>query len=113
MATLAVGLEAASPATEHAADGVFVVTPHHVQRVAVKRQLASVGLPEVTVDTVERMQGKERDVVIVCMAYQDADRFVSAGLRRTRLRFVTDWRCSLWNWTGSQRNLILCSRCQD
>lgn len=71
---LVAGLDAASPAAEHAADGVFVVTPHHVQRVAVKRQLAAIGFPELTVDTVERMQGKERDVVIVCMAYQDPDR---------------------------------------
>lgn len=47
---------------------VFVVTPRHAQRVAVLRQLELCGVEswQACVDTVEKMQGQERDLVIVC-----------------------------------------------
>lgn len=60
--------------SSHTASRVFVVTPHHTQRLAVNRALEQVGVAGVQVDTVERMQGKERDLVVVCLAYQDQDR---------------------------------------
>lgn len=49
-------------------DSVFVVTPHHTQRIAVLRQLERLGVraDQVCVDTVEKMQGQERDLVVVC-----------------------------------------------
>ena len=53
---------------------VFVVTPHHVQRKAVQRGLQDCGLQaNVVVDTVERMQGEEVDLVIVCYAFMDLE----------------------------------------
>ena len=56
---------------------VFVVTPHHAQRYAVLRHLDKLGISEVApgsgrseggavVDTVEKMQGQECDLTIVC-----------------------------------------------
>jgi len=49
-------------------DSVFVVTPHHTQRIAVLGRLAQRGVrtDQVCVDTVEKMQGQERDLVVVC-----------------------------------------------
>ena len=46
----------------------FVVTPHHAQRRAVRRHLAAHGVAHgrVRVNTVEKMQGQECDLVIVC-----------------------------------------------
>jgi len=53
---------------------VFIVTPHHVQRKAVKRGLEALDLQnDVVVDTVERMQGGEVDLVIVCYAFMDLE----------------------------------------
>ncbi|GLB37711.1 putative AAA domain containing protein [Lyophyllum shimeji] len=48
------------------ADDIFVATPHRVQRQAVKAALARVppGEPELTVDTIERLQGSEAAFVI-------------------------------------------------
>jgi len=47
---------------------LFVVTPKHVQRLAVRKALRHAGfLPDkVFVDTVEKMQGQETDMVVVC-----------------------------------------------
>jgi hypothetical protein len=54
---------------------VFIVTPHHLQRHAVQEALmldqAELDKRQVRVDTVERMQGQEADVVIVCYSYFD------------------------------------------
>ena len=60
---------------------VFVVTPHHSQRraiiAAIKAEQALVGVDDeesfsYVVDTVERMQGQERDLVIVAYGILDA-----------------------------------------
>jgi hypothetical protein len=52
---------------------VFVVTPHHSQRRAVLTALAARNVPTslAVVDTVERMQGQERDMIIVCYGFAD------------------------------------------
>ncbi|KAI7879184.1 P-loop containing nucleoside triphosphate hydrolase protein [Lichtheimia hyalospora FSU 10163] len=51
---------------------VMVVTPHHRQRVAVEHQLEQcVPMNQVTVDTVEKMQGQESELVIACFAFND------------------------------------------
>jgi hypothetical protein len=52
------------------ARGAFVVTPHHAQRLAVSAALGPL-VAHCTIDTVERMQGRERDLVIVCFAGLD------------------------------------------
>lgn len=53
----------------------FVVTPHHAQRRAVNSTLLSVEVikedNEIVVDTVEKMQGRECDLVIVCYGFLD------------------------------------------
>ena len=46
------------------------VTPHHAQRLAVSAALRPLAA-HCTIDTVERMQGRERDLVIVCFAGLD------------------------------------------
>lgn len=52
------------------ARGAFVVTPHHAQRLAVSAALGPLAA-RCTIDTVERMQGRERDLVIVCFVGLD------------------------------------------
>jgi hypothetical protein len=44
---------------------VMVVTPHHQQRVAIQRRISSKAIP---VDTVEKMQGQECDLIIACFS---------------------------------------------
>jgi superfamily I DNA and/or RNA helicase len=44
---------------------VMVVTPHHQQRVAIQRRLSSYAIP---IDTVEKMQGQECDLIIACFS---------------------------------------------
>ncbi|KAI9346735.1 hypothetical protein DFJ73DRAFT_837333 [Zopfochytrium polystomum] len=48
---------------------VFIVTPHRIQRAAVAKRLQVEAEKFCIVDTVERMQGAEADVVIVCMGF--------------------------------------------
>ena len=55
-------------------DVAFVVTPHHVQRLAVQRSIQEAKITEdedfhVTVDTVEKMQGQQADLVLVCYGF--------------------------------------------
>jgi DNA replication ATP-dependent helicase Dna2 len=58
----------------------FVVTPHRNQRAAIQRRLRTLlrdtcpTNAKITVDTVERMQGQQADVVIVALGILDADR---------------------------------------
>ncbi|KAI1317207.1 Tripartite DNA replication factor [Mortierella claussenii] len=56
---------------------VFVAVPHHIQRLAI---LARMGLPaleakypmaQIKVDTIDKMQGQEADMVVVCFALFD------------------------------------------
>ena len=53
--------------------GVYVVTPHHIQRRAICCALDAGADPE-RVDTVEKIQGQQADVVIVCYGFADLDR---------------------------------------
>ena len=57
------------------ADGVFVVSPHHVQITAVRRELAKHREWTSTpfVDTVDKMQGQECDAVVVTYGVADAE----------------------------------------
>jgi superfamily I DNA and/or RNA helicase len=53
-----------------AKDQIFVCTPHNAQKAAIKRALTirnRAGWCDI-VDTTERMQGQERDVVIICLS---------------------------------------------
>ncbi|MFG2356082.1 AAA domain-containing protein [Streptomyces sp. NPDC048521] len=72
----------AATAQEFFTSGVGVVTPHRAQQSLVVSELVKAfeGVPEVTekllreaVDTVERYQGQQRDVIIATMALGDPD----------------------------------------
>ena len=54
---------------------IFLITPHRMQRSAIRQRLATNAPSNVTivVDTVERMQGKEAQCVILCMLYRERE----------------------------------------
>ncbi|KAG1060417.1 hypothetical protein G6F42_027986 [Rhizopus arrhizus] len=47
---------------------VMVVTPHHQQRIAIKRKLDMLSDSVIPVDTVEKMQGQECELIIACFS---------------------------------------------
>lgn len=51
---------------------IFIITPHRIQRSTIQRKLSSTPFPNVSItcDTVERMQGKEAQCVLICMLYR-------------------------------------------
>ncbi|KAG0182041.1 Tripartite DNA replication factor [Apophysomyces sp. BC1021] len=77
-----------SPGLKNAAADrhVMVVTPHHRQRVAIQQRLGRLGHYNVTVDTVEKLQGQECELVIACFALRDVMRHMD---------FLLDFR--RWN----------------
>jgi len=54
---------------------IFIITPHRMQRSAIKKQLSKNSFSNVliTCDTVERMQGKEAQCIILCMLYRQPE----------------------------------------
>lgn len=61
-------------------DGLFIVSPHHVQIRAIVRALAAQGLrPPFFVDTVEKMQGQECESVIVSYGLADPEYAMQEG----------------------------------
>jgi superfamily I DNA and/or RNA helicase len=54
---------------------IFIITPHRMQRSAIKKQLSKNPFSNVliTCDTVERMQGKEAQCIILCMLYRQRE----------------------------------------
>ncbi|KXS14173.1 hypothetical protein M427DRAFT_57932 [Gonapodya prolifera JEL478] len=48
---------------------IFVVTPHRIQRAAIKEMLSGDMDDMMRIDTVERMQGDEADIVVVCHGF--------------------------------------------
>jgi hypothetical protein len=61
---------------------VMIVTPHNKQRIAIKKRVGSV-----PVDTVEKMQGQECDLIIAC--------FSCSNKRAGGYQFLRDFR--RWN----------------
>ncbi|GJJ68960.1 hypothetical protein EMPS_01306 [Entomortierella parvispora] len=61
---------------------VFVAVPHHIQRQAILNQMNVAALMEeyplinLKVDTIEKMQGQEADLVVVCFAFFDESMLV-------------------------------------
>ena len=55
----------------------FIVTPHHFQRVAICRALDLDPNTTDHVNTVEKMQGQENDLVIACYGFSDTHSIVS------------------------------------
>ncbi len=68
---------------------IFVLTPHRVQRTVITRLLCTHGFgDEIQVDTVERMQGREAEVTLLCYGFLDRDRVAREAdflLNRSRL----------------------------
>ncbi len=59
---------------------LFIVTPHRVQQAAVLSALADDPASAfVNVDTVEKMQGLEAEVVIICYGFLDLERLKGEG----------------------------------
>ncbi|KAF9933357.1 Tripartite DNA replication factor [Linnemannia zychae] len=62
---------------ESAVTTLFVAVPHHVQRLAILNKIEETGFTAsypnalIKVDTIEKMQGQEADMVIVCFAMFD------------------------------------------
>jgi hypothetical protein len=54
---------------------IFIITPHRMQRSAIRQRLLNNPFSNVliTCDTVERMQGKEAQCVILCMLYRQSE----------------------------------------
>jgi hypothetical protein len=54
---------------------IFIITPHRMQRSAIRQKLSKHPFSNVliTCDTVERMQGKEAQCVILCMLYRQPE----------------------------------------
>ena len=54
---------------------IFIITPHRMQRAAIRQRLEKVSLPNTYIicDTVERMQGKEAQCVLLCMLYRQRE----------------------------------------
>jgi superfamily I DNA and/or RNA helicase len=54
---------------------IFIITPHRMQRSAIKKKFFKNSFSNVliTCDTVERMQGKEAQCVILCMLYRQRE----------------------------------------
>lgn len=54
---------------------IFIITPHRVQRSTIKKKLSKNTFSNVliTCDTVEKMQGKEAQCVIICMLYRQRE----------------------------------------
>lgn len=53
---------------------IFVITPHRLQKAAISQALGDLAHGKVRVDTVERMQGNEAEVAIICYGFFDVDR---------------------------------------
>ncbi len=53
--------------------GVFIVSPHHVQIAAIRKAIAHKGLTNPFVDTVEKMQGQEAEVVLISYGVSDPE----------------------------------------
>jgi predicted RecB family nuclease len=60
-------------------EGLFIVSPHHVQIDAIKKALEERGLYESFVDTVDKMQGQECDCVIVSYGVSDPELAMMEG----------------------------------
>lgn len=62
---------------------VMIVTPHNKQRIAIKRRVSK----DIPVDTVEKLQGQECDLIIAC--------FSCSNKRAGEYEFLRDFR--RWN----------------
>lgn len=66
---------------------VMIVTPHNKQRIAIQRKVSSLSAVHIPVDTVEKMQGQECDLIIAC--------FSCTNKRTAGYEFLRDFR--RWN----------------
>lgn len=59
-------------------NGLFIVSPHHKQILRIKKELKKVGLrPPYFVDTVDKMQGQETDIVIISYGLSDQEQAIN------------------------------------
>lgn len=62
-----------SPPEQFWSDVAAVVSPHRAQNAAIRHMIADVGTGPVFVETVDRIQGKERDVVLLSYCVADPE----------------------------------------
>ncbi len=85
-----------------AAERVGVIAPYRAQVAAIRQQLARVRASDVTVDTVDRFQGGEREVIVLSFGLETAPRPGS-----NRSAFVADPHRLNVALTRAQRKLIV------
>ena len=60
----------------HSSHKAFVVTPHRSQRSAISQVISDLPFDQsrITVDTVDAIQGRQADIVIICYSYFDVEK---------------------------------------
>lgn len=90
-----------------AAEDVAVLSPHRAQNSLIRARLSDAGIdPLPLVDTVERLQGAERDVVLLSLIASDPDQLDSAFLLDPRRFNVAITRARLKLMVIASRALI-------
>jgi len=83
---------------------VAIVTPHRAQRALLKQRLGALAGPVDLIDTVERLQGGERPVVIVSAVASDPSAIAS------RVEFILDLnRSNVAFSRAKERLIVVCS----
>ncbi|HEX9056578.1 MAG TPA: AAA domain-containing protein [Ktedonobacterales bacterium] len=84
-----------------AAERIGIIAPYRAQVAAIRQRLASEGIADVTVDTVDRFQGGEREVIVLAFGLRRPARYTSG------VSFVADPHRLNVALTRAQRKLIL------
>ena len=86
-----------------AAERIGVIAPYRAQVAALRRRLAAAGVTDVVVDTVDRFQGAEREVILFSFGGVSA----ATGWGGRGLEFLADPRRLNVALTRAQRKLLI------